>query len=154
MGIMRINPYQQCKIECVGKYVPYEDDFDYNTLYIMNSRGDLCEMPVSELEELNVHRNEEFNKLKAENKRLKDQLKDLREVVAKLEKLFPEPKNEPIEVNIPRENLEEKILQVKSRTLCDSSVARDYLERCNYDVEAAITAINWSNINGVPSVIL
>lgn len=95
---------------------------------------------------------EEIDSLKRENSRLKKQLKDLREIIANFEKTFPEPKNDLPEVNIHTENIDDKISDVVSRTLCNVDVAKKYLIKCNYDVEKTIMTINWSNLNGVPTV--
>lgn len=149
-------------------YIVYVSDRD--CLYVKNNKGswdklgsvdemisekDMRMMVFNEYEELKrKYSDKEIESIEAENKRLKKQLKELREVIAKFEKVSPESKNNVPQVNISMENINEKILEVKARTLCDSSIAKDYLERCNYDVEAAITAINWSILNGVSKEIL
>lgn len=99
----------------------------------------------------------ELNSLKAENKRLKAQLKELREFKANVEKShkdiveqFEKALNES---PVNPDNLEESIDAVCSRTLCSRKEALDYLIQNDYNVDRAITLINWSKLN-VPSVIL
>lgn len=99
----------------------------------------------------------ELNSLKAENKRLKAQLKELREFKANVEKShkdiveqFEKTLNES---PLNPDKLEESIDSVCSRTLCSRKEALDYLIQNDYNVDRAITLINWSKLN-VPSVIL
>ena len=99
----------------------------------------------------------ELNSLKAENKRLKAQLKELREFKANVEKShkdiveqFEKALNES---PLNPDKLEESIDSVCSRTLCSRKEALDYLIQNDYNVDRAITLINWSKLN-VPSVIL
>ena len=99
----------------------------------------------------------ELNSLKAENKRLKAQLKELREFKANVEKShkdiveqFEKALNES---PLNPDKLEESIDSVCSRTLCSRKEALDYLIHNDYNVDRAITLINWSKLN-VPSVIL
>ena len=99
----------------------------------------------------------ELNSLKAENKRLKAQLKELREFKANVEKShkniveqFEKALNES---PVNPDKLEESIDSVCSRTLCSRKEALDYLIQNDYNVDRAITLINWSKLN-VPSVIL
>ena len=99
----------------------------------------------------------ELNSLKAENKRLKAQLKELREFKANVEKShkdsveqFEKALNES---PLNPDKLEESIDAVCSRTLCSRKEALDYLIQNDYNVDRAITLINWSKLN-VPSVIL
>ena len=99
----------------------------------------------------------ELNSLKAENKRLKAQLKELREFKANVEKShkdiveqFEKALNES---PVNPDKLEESIDSVCSRTLCSRKEALDYLMQNDYNVDRAITLINWSKLN-VPSVIL
>lgn len=111
---------------------------------------------ISENEERDNMINE-LNSLKAENKRLKAQLKELREFKANVEKShkdiveqFEKALNES---PVNPDNLEESIDAVCSRTLCSRKEALDYLIQNDYNVDRAITLINWSKLN-VPSVIL
>ena len=99
----------------------------------------------------------ELNSLKAENKRLKAQLKELREFKANVEKShkdiveqFEKALNES---PLNPDKLEESIDSICSRTLCSRKEALDYLIQNDYNVDRAITLINWSKLN-VPSVIL
>jgi len=99
----------------------------------------------------------ELNSLRAENKRLKAQLKELREklkIYEEREKAHEKALENALEVtsNIV-DNLEEKISEVCSRTLCSQREALDILSQNDYNVDKAITIINWSKLN-VPSVIL
>lgn len=136
-----------------GDFILVEDE---DMMYVKDVNGGFVKsMPTDNFEIFDARQATvvENNALKAENKRLKKQLKELRELIENLKKASPEPKNDIPQVNISMENINEKILEVKARTLCDSNLAKYYLERCNYDVEAAITAINWSQLN-VPTEIL
>ena len=99
----------------------------------------------------------ELNSLKAENKRLKAQLKELREFKANVEKShkdiveqFEKALNES---PLNPDKLEESIDSICSRTLCSRKEALDSLIQNDYNVDRAITLINWSKLN-VPSVIL
>lgn len=99
----------------------------------------------------------ELEKLKAENKRLIAQLKELREklkIYEEREKAHEKALENALEVtsNIV-DNIEEKISEVCSRTLCSQREALDILSQNDYNVDKAITIINWSKLN-VPSVIL
>lgn len=121
-----------------------------------------CLISDDEGEDMTMYQNNidilnELNSLKAENKRLKAQLKELREFKANVEKShkdiveqFEKALNES---PVNPDNLEESIDSVCSRTLCSRKEALDYLIQNDYNVDRAITLINWSKLN-VPSVIL
>jgi molecular chaperone GrpE (heat shock protein) len=99
----------------------------------------------------------ELNSLRAENKRLKAQLKELREELAKY-KAKEDAQEKAIEnainsMNSIVDNLEEKIDEVCARTLCSRKEALDILSQNNYNVDITIAQINWSKLN-VPSEIL
>lgn len=119
---------------------------------ISDDEGEYMPMYQSNIDILN-----ELNSLRAENKRLKAQLKELREklkIYEEREKAHEKALENALEVtsNIV-DNLEEKISEVCSRTLCSQREALDNLAQNDYNVDKAITIINWSKLN-VPSVIL
>lgn len=95
-----------------------------------------------------------ISSLEAENKRLKKQLKELREVIAKLEKTSPEPLKVTDEMKEIAVNIDEKIDEIQHRTFCDKRTAYDAFIKNNYNVESAITYINWSNLNEFSKEIL
>lgn len=99
----------------------------------------------------------ELNSLKAENKRLKAQLKELREFKENVEKshkdIIEQFEKALNESPLNPDKLEESIDAVCSRTLCSRKEALDNLAQNDYNVDKTITFINWSKLN-VPSVIL
>ena len=121
-------------------------------LSITDDEGEDMPMYQSNIDILN-----ELNSLRAENKRLKAQLKDLREFKENVEKsnkeLLEEFEKALNESPLNPDKLEESIDAVCSRTLCSRKEALDNLAQNDYNVDKTITFINWSKLN-VPSVIL
>jgi len=119
---------------------------------ISDDEGEYMPMYQSNIDILN-----ELNSLKAENKRLKAQLKELREFKENVEKshkdIIEQFEKALNESPLNPDKLEESIDAVCSRTLCSRKEALDNLAQNDYNVDKTITFINWSKLN-VPSVIL
>lgn len=119
---------------------------------ISDDEGEDMPMYQSNIDILN-----ELNSLKAENKRLKAQLKELREFKENVEKshkdIIEQFEKALNESPLNPDKLEESIDAVCSRTLCSRKEALDNLAQNDYNVDKTITFINWSKLN-VPSVIL
>ena len=138
MGIMRGSPILSKDIN--------------NILYFVNDDG-VYEMAMN----IDDYYQGDYEKLLAENKRLKAQLKELREELAKY-KAKEDTQEKAVEKAIESMNnivddLDGKIDEVCARTLCDRKEALDILTKTDYNVDIAIAHINWSKLN-VPSEIL
>ena len=144
----------------IGDTVCVEDE---GNDYVLTNEGKWEKIKIGEdcmitTYDMNRLKDEESSKkissLEAENKRLKKQLKELREVIAKLEKTSPEPLKVTDEMKEIAVNIDEKIDEIQHRTFCDKRTAYDAFIKNNYNVESAITYINWSSLNEISKEIL